>query len=210
MDTGIGPTGCERMLSIMTSSLLLAKTRARLKTISGLIWPVMISPDLHFYRESTVSKVSVLFFTFVDSRQQRILYFLVAYMPVEIFMRQGRWSSISKGSVMVSLKWFTIAWTCSSSRFKVVCFISSCEVLLVLVIPALSFIALINDARKCLVSVHLTRADFWFVIPTIPPEPFESFMMVFFSAHFTPNTIEAAGCLSNGKLAFFKGWFYLG
>jgi hypothetical protein len=34
---GIGPTGYERMLSIMTSSLLLAKTRARLKTISGLI-----------------------------------------------------------------------------------------------------------------------------------------------------------------------------
>jgi hypothetical protein len=31
MDTGIGPTGCERMLSIMTSSLLLVKTRARLK-----------------------------------------------------------------------------------------------------------------------------------------------------------------------------------
>jgi hypothetical protein len=30
------------------SSLLLAKTRARLKTISGLISPVMISPDLHF------------------------------------------------------------------------------------------------------------------------------------------------------------------
>jgi hypothetical protein len=25
---------------------------------------------------------------------------------------------------------------------------------------ALSFIALLNDARKCLVSVHLTRADF--------------------------------------------------
>jgi ribosomal protein RSM22 (predicted rRNA methylase) len=43
--------------------------------------------------------------------------------------------------------------------------------LLVLVIPALSFIALLNDARKCLVSVHLTRADFEFVIPTIPPEP---------------------------------------
>jgi hypothetical protein len=39
---------------------------------------------------------------------------------------------------MVSLKWFTIAWTCSSSRFKAVCFISSCEVLLVVVIPALS------------------------------------------------------------------------
>ena len=61
----------------------------------------MISPDLHFryvlafmcsnvfnfdwdraikthrlsYRESTVNKVSGLFFTFVDSRQQRILYF---------------------------------------------------------------------------------------------------------------------------------------
>jgi hypothetical protein len=31
MDTGICPTGCERMLSIVTSSLLLAKTRARLK-----------------------------------------------------------------------------------------------------------------------------------------------------------------------------------
>jgi hypothetical protein len=31
MDTGIGPTGCERMLSIVTSSLLLAKTRARLR-----------------------------------------------------------------------------------------------------------------------------------------------------------------------------------
>jgi hypothetical protein len=26
----------------------------------------------------------------------------------------------------------------------------------------------------------------------------------FFSAHIAPNTIEAAGCLSNGKLAFFK------
>jgi hypothetical protein len=37
MDTGIGPTWCERMLSIVTSSLLLAKTRARLKTISELI-----------------------------------------------------------------------------------------------------------------------------------------------------------------------------
>jgi hypothetical protein len=48
MDTGIGPTGCERMLSIVTSSLLLAKTRARLKTISGLISPVMISPDFHY------------------------------------------------------------------------------------------------------------------------------------------------------------------
>jgi hypothetical protein len=60
---------------------------------------------------------------------------------------------------MVSFKWLTIAWTCSSSRFKAVCFISSCEVLLVLVMPALSFIALLNDARKCLVSVHLTRAD---------------------------------------------------
>jgi hypothetical protein len=32
MDTGIGPTGCERTLSIVTSSLLLVKTRARLKT----------------------------------------------------------------------------------------------------------------------------------------------------------------------------------
>jgi hypothetical protein len=36
----------------------------------------------------------------------------------------------------------------------------SCEVLLVHVIPALSFIALLSDAMKCLVSVHLTRADF--------------------------------------------------
>jgi hypothetical protein len=26
----------------------------------------------------------------------------------------------------------------------------------------------------------------------------------FFSAHIAPNTIEAAGCLSNGKLTFFK------
>jgi hypothetical protein len=26
----------------------------------------------------------------------------------------------------------------------------------------------------------------------------------FFSAHIAPNTIEAAACLSNGKLAFFK------
>jgi hypothetical protein len=26
----------------------------------------MISPDLHFYRESTVNKVSALFFTFVE------------------------------------------------------------------------------------------------------------------------------------------------
>jgi hypothetical protein len=42
----------------------------------------------------------------------------------------------------------------------------------------MSFIALLNDVRKCLVSVHLARADFWFVIPMIPPEPFESFMMV--------------------------------
>jgi hypothetical protein len=33
---------------------------------------------------------------------------------------------------MVSCKWFTIAWTCSSSRFKAVCFISSCDALLVL------------------------------------------------------------------------------
>jgi hypothetical protein len=63
---------------------------------------------------------------------------------------QGGWASISKGSVMVSLKWFTIAWTCSSSRFKAVCFISSCEVLLVLVIPALSFIALLNEAGMLL------------------------------------------------------------
>jgi hypothetical protein len=40
---------------------------------------------------------------------------------------------------MVSFTWFTIAWTCSSSRFKAVCFISSCEVLLVLeVSPVLS------------------------------------------------------------------------
>jgi hypothetical protein len=31
--------------------------------------------------------------------------------------------------------------------------------LLVLVIPALSFIALLNDARRYLVSVHLTRAS---------------------------------------------------
>jgi hypothetical protein len=38
---------------------------------------------------------------------------LVACMPVEIFMRQGGWASISKGSVMASLKWFTIAWTLS-------------------------------------------------------------------------------------------------
>jgi hypothetical protein len=30
-------------------------------------------------------------------------------MPVEIFMRQGGWASISKGSVMASFKWFTIA-----------------------------------------------------------------------------------------------------
>jgi hypothetical protein len=49
-------------------------------------------------------------------------------LPVEIFMRQGGRASISKGSVMVSLKWFTNAWTCSSSRFKAVCFISSCEI----------------------------------------------------------------------------------
>ena len=61
---------------------------------------------------------------------------------------------------MFSFKLFTIAWTCSSSLFKAVCFISSCEVLLVLVIPALSFIALLSDTMKCLVSVHLTREDF--------------------------------------------------
>jgi hypothetical protein len=36
-----------------------------------------------------------------------------------------------------------------------------------------------HDARKCLVSVHLAKVDFRFVIPTIPPEPLESFMMVF-------------------------------
>jgi hypothetical protein len=36
MVTGISPIGCERMLSIVTSSLLLAKTRARLKTISTM------------------------------------------------------------------------------------------------------------------------------------------------------------------------------
>jgi hypothetical protein len=35
-------------------------------------------------------------------------------------------------------------------------------------------------------------ADFGFVILTIPPEPFESFMMVVFSAHIAPNTIEVA------------------
>jgi hypothetical protein len=29
------------------------------------------------------------------------------------------------------------------------------------------------------VSVHLAKVDFGFVIPTIPPEPFESLMMVF-------------------------------
>jgi hypothetical protein len=43
---------------------------------------------------------------------------LVACMPVEICMRQGGWASISKGSVIVLFKWFTIAWTCSSSRFR--------------------------------------------------------------------------------------------
>jgi hypothetical protein len=53
------------------------------------------------------------------------------------------------GPIPVSMTWFTIAWTCSSSRFKAICFISSCEVLLVLAIPALSFIALLNDVRKC-------------------------------------------------------------
>jgi hypothetical protein len=31
-------------------------------------------------------------------------------------------------------------------------------------------------------------------------------MMVFFSAHIAPNTIETVVCLSNGKLAFFKSW----
>jgi hypothetical protein len=45
-----------------------------------------------------------------------------------------------KGVSHGSVKWFTNAWICSSSRFKAVCFISSCEVLLVLVRPALSFI----------------------------------------------------------------------
>jgi hypothetical protein len=55
----------------------------------------------------------------------------------EIITGHIKWASISKGSIMVSFKWFTIAWTYSSSRFKAVCFISSCEVLLVLVIPAL-------------------------------------------------------------------------
>jgi hypothetical protein len=53
-----------------------------------------------------------------------------------------------KGVSHGSVKWFTNAWTCSSSRFKAVCFISSCEVLLVLVIPALSFIAQLNDASR--------------------------------------------------------------
>jgi hypothetical protein len=52
--TGLFAVCCQRrwkkwrMLSIVTPSLLLVISRARLKTISGLIWPVMISPDLHF------------------------------------------------------------------------------------------------------------------------------------------------------------------
>ena len=44
MDTGIGPAGCERMLSIVTSSLLLAKTRARLK-----LWIDMTGYDFTRY-----------------------------------------------------------------------------------------------------------------------------------------------------------------
>ena len=110
-------------------------------------------------RESTVNTVSALFFTFVDSRQQRILYFSGsmhdACRNIHETRRMGlyiKW--VSHGFVQM----FT--WTCFSSRFKAVCSISSCEVLLVFVIPALLFIALLNDARKCLVSVHLTRADF--------------------------------------------------
>jgi hypothetical protein len=59
MDTGIGPTGCEGMLSIVTSSLLLAKSRARLKTISaktslkcksGEIITGHINPEIVFRR----------------------------------------------------------------------------------------------------------------------------------------------------------------
>jgi hypothetical protein len=35
-------------------------------------------------------------------------------------------------------------------------------------------------------------------------DPFDIEDDGFFSAHIAPNTIEAAACLSNGKLSFFK------
>jgi hypothetical protein len=38
-------------------------------------------------------------------------------MPVEIFITQGGWASISKVSVMVSFKWFTIE-SCKSDLVK--------------------------------------------------------------------------------------------
>ena len=141
------------------------------------LWDRAIKIHRLSYRESTVEQS---FCTFFHLRWQQTATNLVACMPVEIFMRQGVWASISKGSVMVRSNGLLLLGLVPHLASKLFAsFIFSWEVLLVLVIPALSFIALLNDDRKCLVSVHLTRADFWFVIPTIPPESFESFMLVF-------------------------------
>jgi hypothetical protein len=85
-------------------------------------------------------------------------------MPVEIFMRQGGWASISKGSVMAEFsirQTFGICngiWSDMGTEQTIIKDLKG--LWLVLVIPALSFIALLNDARRYLVSVHLTRADF--------------------------------------------------
>ena len=104
------------------------------------------------YRESTVNKVSALFSPSLTADSKESCTSLVACMPVEIFMRQG----VSHGFVQMvyyCLDLFLISLQSCLLHF-------SCEVLLVHVIPALSFIALLSDAMKCLVSAHLTRADF--------------------------------------------------
>ena len=104
------------MLSIVTSSLLLAKTRTRLKTISGLtgydftrfafqvclgihvfkcfqfwLWDRAIQTHRLSYRESTIDKVSALFSPSLTADSKESCNYLVACMLVEIFMRQGGW-----------------------------------------------------------------------------------------------------------------------
>ena len=121
----------------------------------------MISPDLYF-RDVLAFMCSNGFnwFSIIDSRQQRILYFsgsMHACRNIHETRRVGLYiKGVSHGFVQMvyyCLDLFLISLQSCLLHF-------SCEVLLMHVIPALSFIALLSDAMKCLVSVHLTRADF--------------------------------------------------
>jgi hypothetical protein len=132
------------------------------------LWDRAIKTHRLSYRESTINKVSALF-----ARRR------TSPSNSKPFERNHDWPFWYRGPPSLSHVYiYRHACYQRSTEFFAVCCQRRWKKSRNFVNSALSVGKSVSFYSPISVKI-LTRADFWFVIPTKPPEPFESFMMVF-------------------------------